>query len=871
MSFNVFRNGAWDLAQRLRVFRTTASGSPTTDWYLAKKISAWRGADPGGFWQTVYPDKPFNPVTPITTGTPVPEFTLSLNNYLIWDYSDYRTPDSPVTYQWQRSLTYASGYSDISGATGTTYTVQSADIGYYIRCRVRGTNERDFTDVFSTPPLFPVADPYYTFNFGTSLGVNANAFIMLDTVNDVFPSATQFTLLLGRILRYFTGSFSHYAIWYKSDASTFRIYHQMYRDDQSFPASPSNEVEIVFTNGSNVVDIYVVNPVTTTYINTYTAWQTGGYSIKTHPSASYAAGRKFRVTMNSLTAVSVTTEAASTTSPSAATGWIQILSGIASTDATVTFTGGGTSSSPISAGVNGAFTKSNMFFPTTPTVGTPALMSDTTALVSWTQGTANGFYVSVNRTSDNAQAYWTYTTSTSVTITGLTLGTEYTVSVSPISRGAPSYDGQFGFAGTKTWTHARPPSAPVLSLSGAPTDVGIGISWNVTWTAPNNGGSAITGYEYNVDLDADGTLFNYSDTWTSISSTTTTIAVGAFRGMRSKVKVRAINAVGTGPESAELIIPSSPTAPGTPTAGTINSTNANSSISWTASQNTYGGTSLVYSLFRGQTQTSITENRTLAINGTNTQQNLSLNDNIGGSGTTTYYYRVTPYANYGTPSTQMAGAQSSTSTGLSVTGPSANTPTVSGSNTSFSISVSWSGSAGSGSSPSYNVYRSQNSANLANLGSGNLRTNSGAITNTNLSDTGSEGNNPYYYRVDASNNIGSGASGISTGLTTFPGAPGTPNLSVANANNRVTLGWSAATSNLTGDLSYRVFRSQNGNVWNDVTGNNLVSINNTNRAAVDSYPQPSTDATYFYKVSAVNVYTGNAGGTEGGSRSITVS
>ena len=871
MSFNVFRNGVWDLAQRLRVFRTTASGSPTTDWYLAKKISAWRGTDASGFWQIVYPDPPARITDrPNVSGTPVPGFTVSLSNYFIWDFSDYRTPDT-VTYQWQRSLDN-SNFSDISGATGLSYTVSDSDIGYFLQCRIRATNERTFTDAFSTSTI-KIPNPYFTFQFGTSFGVNANAFITFDPVNGVFPSYSWTDFPAGRLLKYFFGNYRHFRTWYKSDTTNFRLFVELYREDRGStpPATRDIAYEIVFTAGSNIVDIFVVDPVDTSYIIDYTAWEVESYRLKSHPSSSYAAGARFRVTMNALTAVSAATASASTTSPSIFSGWINIESFRGSSIGTITFNESSGQSSPILAGVNGAFTKSNMFFPTTPTVGTPALMSDTTALVSWTQGTANGFYVSVNRTSDNAQAYWTYTTSTSVTITGLTLGTEYTVSVSPISRGAPSYDGQFGFAGTKTWTHARPPSAPVLSLSGAPTDAGIGISWNVTWTAPNNGGSAITGYEYNVDLDADGTSFNYSNTWTSISSTTTTIAVGAFRGVRSKVKVRAITAVGTGPESAELIIPSSPTAPGTPTAGTITSTNANSSISWTASQNTYGGTSLVYSLFRGQTQTSITENRTLAINGTNTQQNLSLNDNIGGSGTTTYYYRVTPYANYGTPSTQMAGAQSSTSTGLSVTGPSANTPTVSGSNTSFSISVSWSGSAGSGSSPSYNVYRSQNSGNLANLGSGNLRTNSGAITSTNLSDTGSEGDNPYYYRVDASNNIGSGASGISTGLTTFPGAPGTPNLSVANANNRVTLGWSAATSNLTGDLSYRVFRSQNGNVWNDVTGNNLVSINNTNRAAVDSYPQPSTNATYFYKVSAVNVYTGNAGGTEGGSRSITVS
>lgn len=847
MAFRVFRNSVWDLAQRLRVFRTVASGSPTTDWYLAKKISAWRGTDAAGFWQTVYPDPPAAIVTPAITGTPIPQFTLSLNNYLIWDYSDYRTPDT-VAYQWQRSLSYSTGYSDISGATGLAYLVQDSDIDSYIRCKIVGTNERASVEAFSSPILFPVGNPYYTFNFGDSLGVNANAYIMLDPVNGVFPSGTAFTFFLGRILRYFTGGFKHYRIWYKSDASTFRIYHQMYRDDQSVaPATPANEIEIVFTNGSNVVNIFVVNPAGTQYIDTYTAWQSGGFSIKTHPSASYAAGRKFAVTMNPLTAVSATTEAASTSSPSILTGWIPLSGGIDSTDATVTFTGGGASSSPTSPGVNAAFTKSNMFFPSTPTMTDPVYSSSTTATVTWSGSNANSYYLTATPEGSTNPTYAAFFSgaTTSATMTGLSRGVIYNVALSPNSRS--DFLGQFGFAATKTYKHGLPPGAVQSLAAGTPSQVAntnSNVTWTFSWSAPaDNGGFSVSSYEWAVDLDADGA----GGFGNSTSTTSTSASVAITAGLQAHVRVRAVTTVGPGAWT-QITLNSAPAAPGTPSSGAINSTTAVSRVSWTASA-TRGSADVKYSVFRGQNANSVNTPR----NNTPTSD-LFLDDDVSGSGTS-YYYRVRPQGTLATNVT-VSGPDSATSGELSVTQPTVNCfPLISG--TSTQVLVLFSAQLGSGNTPTFNLFRGQNTNPVTGVGSSLVGGNTNANNNLlGISDPSPALNTTYYYKVRLTNSIrtsnvplDSAVGGpITTPDGTAPSRPGAPTGS-ATANRLINLSWTASTADENTQVTYQVFRGQ-GNTADNPIG---TTVNNQYQ---DSYTTRPTSGAFRYRVTPSTAWGG---------------
>ncbi|WP_345802859.1 fibronectin type III domain-containing protein [Microbacterium sp. AZCO] len=99
------------------------------------------------------------------------------------------------------------------------------------------------------------------------------------------------------------------------------------------------------------------------------------------------------------------------------------------------------------------------------------------------------------------------------------------------------------------------PTAP-----GAPTGVtataGNGQA-TVSWTAPNSGGSPITGY---IVTPYVGTIAKPATTVTGTPPATTTTVTGLVNGTAYTFTVRAINSVGTGPESA-------PSGSVTPTTG----------------------------------------------------------------------------------------------------------------------------------------------------------------------------------------------------------------------------------------------------------------------------------------------------------------
>ena len=131
------------------------------------------------------------------------------------------------------------------------------------------------------------------------------------------------------------------------------------------------------------------------------------------------------------------------------------------------------------------------------------------------------------------------------------------------------------------------PTAP-----GAPTGVtataGNG-SANVSWTAPSNGGSAITSYTVTPYV---GSTAQTPVTVTGNPPATFTTVTGLTNGTAYTFTVTATNAIGTGPASAasNAVTPSPPTAPGAPTGVTATAGNGSASVSWTAPSN--GGSAI---------------------------------------------------------------------------------------------------------------------------------------------------------------------------------------------------------------------------------------------------------------------------------------
>lgn len=90
---------------------------------------------------------PYNTVLPAVTGTLDEGDTLTTTNGT-W------AGDATITYAraWQRGNANDANdpsWANISSATNTTYVLQAADVGKYIRCRVTATNSVGSTVAFS--------------------------------------------------------------------------------------------------------------------------------------------------------------------------------------------------------------------------------------------------------------------------------------------------------------------------------------------------------------------------------------------------------------------------------------------------------------------------------------------------------------------------------------------------------------------------------------------------------------------------------------------------------------------------------------------------------------------------------------------------
>jgi predicted phage tail protein len=104
----------------------------------------------------------------------------------------------------------------------------------------------------------------------------------------------------------------------------------------------------------------------------------------------------------------------------------------------------------------------------------------------------------------------------------------------------------FGNAGTDpVWgTCPGPPDAPT-NLTATPSDTTI----TLTWKAPSsNGGSAIANYKYSKD---NGTAYTAFDP--AVTDTAATIT-GLTNGTEYEIKLRAVNALGDGAESAAITV-----------------------------------------------------------------------------------------------------------------------------------------------------------------------------------------------------------------------------------------------------------------------------------------------------------------------------
>ncbi|MBU6144057.1 MAG: fibronectin type III domain-containing protein [Acidobacteria bacterium] len=191
-------------------------------------------------------------------------------------------------------------------------------------------------------------------------------------------------------------------------------------------------------------------------------------------------------------------------------------------------------------------------------------------------------------------------TSTSLALSGLKLGTSYQVRVAAVnSVGVGAY-----VYGSFT-TLATVSSSPTGLVSSNLSSSGFTLAWN----APSSTGGAVIA-DYVVEVNGGG--LSWVNVSPEVSSSNTVTVTGLNPAIKYSVRVKAVNSAGVSKASSTVTVTTLATTPGTVTNLTVKSVSlASTVLSWTAP--TTGGSRITdykveYSLDQGQTWLTVAKN-----------------------------------------------------------------------------------------------------------------------------------------------------------------------------------------------------------------------------------------------------------------------
>ncbi|NCY17380.1 MAG: hypothetical protein EBX39_11560, partial [Actinobacteria bacterium] len=205
-----------------------------------------------------------------------------------------------------------------------------------------------------------------------------------------------------------------------------------------------------------------------------------------------------------------------------------------------------------------------------------ATPGNASASIAFTAGADGGAAITKYQYSTDGGSNWSDAdagTTSPVTVSGLTNGTSYSIklrAVNSVGAGAAS--------DAVSVTPRTTPSAPT-SLNVTPGDSTV----SVAFTAGADGGAAITNYEYQL---------NGSGSWYAFSPAVTSgpVSIPVTNGVAYTVKLRAVNAAGSGAASSASASFTPATTPSAPTSLNVTAGDGSASIAFTAGAD--GGASI---------------------------------------------------------------------------------------------------------------------------------------------------------------------------------------------------------------------------------------------------------------------------------------
>ncbi len=361
-------------------------------------------------------------------------------------------------------------------------------------------------------------------------------------------------------------------------------------------------------------------------------------------------------------------------------------------------------------------------------------------------------------------------------------------------------------------TYIAPPDAPG-SLIATRGDQ----SASLTWTAPANNGSPITGYTIKA-YDAAETLVS---TTTAAAGATGKTVTGLTNGTAYHFRVSASNAIGTGPEAtSNTVTPAG--VPFAPAGVSATRGDRQATVSWTAANpNGSAVTANAVKAWSGSTLVSTTN-----VGAVTTATVTGLTNGIS------YTFTVTATNDVGT------GSPSASSNAVTPAGvPFAPTGVTAVPGTA-SATVSWTAANPNGAAVTGNTVSAYQGTTLVTT------TGAGAVTTATV--PGLTNGTTYTFTVKATNDVGTGAeSSVSNAVVA--GAPGLPAaVTATRGDTSASVSWTAAPANAA---------AISGSTIKAYQGTTLVSSTPVSGAATSGTVTGLTNGTaYTFKVTSTNTY-----------------